>query len=101
MKPAALGLAACLAVGVSTACPADDMRVDGMRQQREIGLDDGVAPRQAIGASTRERWRASLEGHSECRRILTSDAVAVGRETHRLEERHIRFARDILRVGPP
>ena len=70
-----------------TAAPCD-VGVGSRRQQRQEGLDDRIVPprpsaraRSSAGARRSRMW-------SRSRRVLARDAVTIGRQPHRLEERH-------------
>jgi len=54
------------------------MSIGARRQQREEGLDHGVAPAEPVGARAFERGRADLECGLERVRVFSSDAVTVG-----------------------
>ena len=74
------------------------MGVGSFGEQRQERFDDRIAPRQPVAARALQRGRADFERHLEGGGVLAGDTVAAGRQSHRIEERHVRIVRDVLLV---
>ena len=85
---------------VPTGAPSN-VGVRRSREQGQKGLQNRVVPVLSRLACAHERRQRNLKSSLKRRRVLACDAVAIGGKAHGFEERHRRFARDVLLAGEP